>query len=153
MRHAKFIAVAIAASAILLGGIVPGRARAAQPAEDRRTLITLDEYARATVLAEMRAMLSSLQEIIDGLARGDMRAVVNAARASGMQGAADVDPKVQAQLPEAFKKLGFSMHTDFDALAATAESAPDAGRTLAQLGSTLQKCVACHAAYQIRVGR
>jgi len=49
-----------------------------------------------------------------------------------------------------FRQLGFSVHREFDQIAMDAESLKDVSTTLGQLSATLQKCVSCHATYQIR---
>ncbi len=56
-------------------------------------------------------------------------------------------------MPLEFRKLGFSMHQDFDQLALDAESMGDIRHSMTQLGNVMQKCVACHAAYRIVVER
>jgi hypothetical protein len=76
--------------------------------------------------------------------------VAKTARASGMAAAREADPRMQEQLPQEFNNLGFSMHKDFEAMAAYAEKYREANWTLHPLSATLQKCDACHASYQIQ---
>ena len=61
-----------------------------------------------------------------------------------------VPPALRAKLPLEFRQQGFSVHRDFDQIALDAESMKDVSYSLNQLSATLQKCVACHAAYQIQ---
>jgi cytochrome c556 len=101
----------------------------------------------------MRVHLVNLQIILDALARNDMGAVAKAARASGVQAATEADQRMMKQLPKNFVELGVSMHRDFDVIADEAEKAKDPKLTLSALSATLQKCVACHATYQVRLRR
>src|SRR5512135_760596 len=68
-------------------------------APDGRTavLLTLDE--RNLVLTEMRGMLGTVQGMVNGVKAGDLKQVAQAARASGMAAAADVNPALMAKLP------------------------------------------------------
>lgn len=51
---------------------------------DMRQVIPLTEPERAIVAASLRQMLASVQGVTDGLARGDNKAVAEAASKSGM---------------------------------------------------------------------
>jgi uncharacterized protein YggL (DUF469 family) len=62
----------------------------------------------------------------------------------------EVPPALRAKLPLEFRQLGFSVHRDFDQIALDAESLKDVSHSLNQLSDTLQKCVGCHATYQIQ---
>src|SRR4249920_21061 len=84
---------------------------------DRRTAIHLAPAERDLVLSEMRQMLHSVHSLVTGLSAGDRKIMEQAARASGMVMAADVNPVLIAKLPFAFKQQGMSVHRDFDALA------------------------------------
>ncbi len=118
---------------------------------DQRQAITLDEPGRFAILEEMRKHLSNLQALMQALGEEDMQTVAQFARASGMQAAREADPHMQSQLPADFKKLGFSMHADFDAMATDVEKRRDPKKALAELSQILNQCVGCHATYQIRV--
>lgn len=85
------------------------------------------------------------------LGKQDMQAVAGASRGMGQKMAHEVPPALRAKLPMEFRQLGFSVHSDFDQMALDAEGLKDVGSSLGQLSATLQKCVRCHAAYQIRV--
>jgi hypothetical protein len=63
-----------------------------------------------------------------------------------------MDPALKAALPEFFRRLGFSVHADFDRIARDAEGLADPQHTLSQLGEMLSRCVASHSAYRIRAG-
>jgi len=80
-----------------------------------------------------------------------MAAAAKAARASGMSAASEAEEKMMMQLPKGFVELGTSRHRDFDAIAADAEKTKDPKRTLSLLSATLQKCIGCHAGYQVRL--
>lgn len=133
---------------LLLFALLPALAAAGE--DDSRTVVHLSPQHRAMVLAEMRQFLSGLQEISDALSRGDMQAVASTTHALGRPMTQRMPPDLRQALPEAFRKLGFSVHSDFDQMALDAEALGDAGHTLYQLGQALSKCVSCHEAYQIR---
>jgi cytochrome c556 len=117
---------------------------------DIRTVVPLSEPHRAQVLTEMRQFLSGLAEMSAALAKEDMESVARAAHSLGSPMTHHVPADLKQALPEDFRKLGFAVHADFDQIALDAESLGDARHTLAQLGETLSKCVACHNTYQIR---
>jgi hypothetical protein len=79
-----------------------------------------------------------------------MPAVAAAARDLGQKMTHEVPPALRAKLPQEFRQLGFSVHREFDQIALDAESLKDVSYSLGQLSATLQKCVNCHATYQIR---
>jgi len=116
---------------------------------DTRTVITLTPPQRHLVLEEMRQFLAGLQQISAALSREDMETVAAAARAVGLVMSHSVPADLKQALPEAFRKLGHSVHSDFDAIGLDAEALGDAQHTLSQLGETLSKCVSCHAGFRI----
>lgn len=115
-----------------------------------RTAIVLRPAEREVVLMEMRGLLASVQGILDGLNRKDMEQVAQAARASGMGAAVDLNPALMAKLPLSFKDLGMSVHHSMDDIAAAAEAGKPADEILNKLSNTLASCVACHAAWQLK---
>lgn len=117
---------------------------------DNRTAVILGAGEREMVLSEMRGMLSGVHGILDGINRGDMKRVADAARAVGMSSAADVKPALMAKLPLPFKQLGMGTHHDLDELGKAAESGKPAPELLNMLSGVLAKCVGCHAAWQIK---
>jgi hypothetical protein len=117
---------------------------------DGRTAIVLQTGERDLVLAEMRGLLAATQQILEGSNQGDMQRIGNAARAAGMAGAADVNPALMAKLPVEFKQLGMSVHREMDDIAKAAESGKSPAEILQMVSDTLNKCVACHAAWQIK---
>jgi mono/diheme cytochrome c family protein len=60
---------------------------------------------------------------------------------------------LRAKLPEAFRKLGLGTHQAFDDIASGAEAGVSRDALLKQLAATMQRCVACHAAYGLRSPR
>ena len=118
---------------------------------DTRTVIQLSPPHRLLVLTEMRQFLAGLQQLSVALSQDDMDAVARVARTLGSPMTHDVPPDLKQALPEGFRKLGFSVHKDFDQIALDAESLGDSQHTLSQLGATLSKCVSCHSTYQIQV--
>ena len=118
---------------------------------DTRTVIQLSPQHRSLVLTEMRQFLAGLQQLSEALSQDDMETVARVARALGSPMTHDVPPDLKQALPEGFRKLGFSVHKDFDQIALDAGSLGDSQHTLSQLSATLSKCVSCHSTYQIRV--
>lgn len=137
------LAVAALAYKFIIAGSV-------EKAEDGRAAIVLEPAERAFVLGEMRGFVAGLQQMTAALAQDDMKAAAAAARALGMGAAQSAPAPMVGKLPLEFKTLGFALHRDFDAIAMDAESLGDPKHTLTQLAGTLQKCVACHGAYQIK---
>ncbi len=118
--------------------------------EGQRTAIVLKPAERELALTEMRGLLSSTQVILEGLNKNDMQQVAQAARASGMGSAADLNPALMAKLPISFKELGMSVHHAMDDIAHDAESGKPASDILNKLSNTLSGCVACHSAWQLK---
>jgi hypothetical protein len=119
-----------------------------QVAPDGRTTVLLASDERNLVLTEMRGMLETVQIVVDGVKAGDMKQVAQAARASGIAAAADVNPALMAKLPLEFKQLGLSVHKRFDEIATAADSGASREQLLGTLSAQLSACVACHAGYR-----
>lgn len=117
---------------------------------DARAVLELTAEERAMILEEMRMFLAGVQGMIGALGREDIAAAAEAARGMGQKMVHEVPPALRAKLPLEFRQFGFSVHREFDQIALDADSLKDPGHTLGQLSATLQKCVACHASYQIR---
>jgi hypothetical protein len=117
---------------------------------DARTVIELSERHRALVLTEMRQFLSGLQQITEALSRDEMETVISEARILGVAMSHHMPADLKQALPQAFRKLGHSVHSNFDQIALDAESLGDPAHTLSQLGETLSRCVSCHSTYQIK---
>ena len=118
-------------------------------ATDRRTAIHLAPAERDLVLSEMRQMLHSVHNLVTGLSAGDPKIMEQAARASGMGMAADVNPIVMAKLPIEFKRQGMSVHRDFDALADTIARGADQATVLREFTGITARCVGCHTSYRL----
>jgi hypothetical protein len=126
-------------------------AGSAERAEDGRLSVALDAAERDLMLREMRGFVAGLQGIVDGLARGDMKAVAAASRAMGMARTHDAPVAMMGKLPLEFKTLAFGLHREFDIIAMDAEGIATQEHALGQLADALQKCVACHSAYQVTI--
>jgi len=120
------------------------------PTHDGRAVLELSPDERAMILDEMRMFLDGVEKMTGALGRQDMPALAEAARNLGQKMVHEVPPALRAKLPQEFRQLGFSVHRDFDQIALDAESMKDVSYSLNQLSATLQKCVACHASYQIQ---
>ena len=118
-------------------------------ATDRRTAIHLAPAERDLVLSEMRQMLHSVHNLVTGLSAGDPKIMEQAARASGMGMAADVNPVIMAKLPIEFKQQGMSVHRDFDALADTIARGADQATVLREFTGITARCVGCHTSYRL----
>lgn len=139
---------------LLLAFAIPAGAADDLPSGmDQRVPIVLSREGQAIVLDEMRQTLASVQLIAAALAKDDFSAAAKAARSAGMAAAHSTPPNVREAMPLEFRKLGFSMHQDFDQLALDAESMGDVRHSMTQLGNVMQKCVACHATFRIVVER
>jgi hypothetical protein len=119
---------------------------------DGRTAVVLQAGERNLILSEMRGLLAATQGILDGANNGDMQRIIKAARAAGMAGTADVNPALMAKLPLEFKALGMGVHHEMDEIAKAAEDGKPAAELLKMTSNTLTKCVACHAAWQLKAG-
>lgn len=117
---------------------------------DGRTAIVLHPRERELVLSEMRGLLAATQGILEGANQGDMPRVIESARMGGMAGTAEVSPALMAKLPLEFKALGMSVHHEMDEIAKAAEDGKPSAELLKMTSSTLTKCVACHAAWQLK---
>ena len=120
------------------------------PASDSRIVLELAPGERAMILEEMRLFLDGVQKMTGAFGKQDMPAVAAAARGMGQVMVHEVPPALRDKLPIGFRQLGFSVHRDFDQIALDADSMKDVSTSLNQLSATLQKCVACHATYQIQ---
>ena len=119
--------------------------------EDGRVAILLEPSERVLILREMRAFVAGLQLMSDALSRDDMKGVAKVARGMGTARAHDVPLAMMGKLPLEFKTLAFSVHGGFDTIAIDAETIGMPKHTLGQLSDVLQKCVACHSSYQVKV--
>jgi hypothetical protein len=142
------------AALLSLGLVTPAHAQDMHahhaPATDGHAVLELTPGERAMILEEMRMFLGGVQKMTDALGRQDMPAVAEAARGLGQKMVHEVPPALRAKLPQEFRQLGFSVHREFDQIALDADSLKDVSYSLNQLSATLQKCVACHASYQIQ---
>jgi hypothetical protein len=120
------------------------------PGTDNRTAVILAPAERDLMLGEMRGLLAGVQAILDGLNRKDLKHVAIAARGIGSKSAADVNPVLMAKLPLPLKQLGMSVHHDMDDLAQAAENGKPPAELQTMLADTLNKCVACHSAWQLQ---
>lgn len=117
---------------------------------DGRTAIVLHANERDLVLSEMRGLLSATQGILEGANQGDLQHIVKSASAAGMASAADVNPLLMAKLPMAFKSLGISVHRDMDEISKAAAHGTPAADILKMTAKTMEKCIACHSAWQLK---
>ncbi|HBV20115.1 MAG TPA: hypothetical protein DEF07_00125 [Nitrosomonas sp.] len=117
---------------------------------DKRQVLAITESQRVHILEEMRTLLAGTQKILFSLSEEDMAAVAQHARSLGMHMAHKAEDHLKGALPKEFMQLGMSVHRDFDQIAMDAESLKDSKHTLRQLSESMNKCMACHATYQIQ---
>lgn len=119
--------------------------------KDGRIGVSMTETERAFVLDEMRDFLAGVQGITQASLDGDMEKVAKIAKPLGMSVASHAPRGLVGKLPLEFKKLGFGIHDDLDQLARDSIDLGDPQHTMSQLATAMNKCVACHATYQIVV--
>ncbi len=133
---------------------VPGILLAGVPAlaaDNTRQVLALEADDRDQLTEEMRAMLEGTQKIVQGIADNDMKVVAKVARSLGAGMAEKVEDSHARHLPPEFVQLGNATHADFDRVAVIAERGGGAKRAAAQLGATLNRCVACHSTWRVQV--
>jgi len=131
-----------------MGGPMMGGQPMPQKVDDNRQVVPLTEPEIALVMVQMRQMLASVQGVTDGLARGDMSAVVAAASKSGMAMMQGVPMQIRRKFPPAFAQMGMASHRAFDQIARDAGKSADQAAVLKLLSESTQNCVACHASYR-----
>jgi cytochrome c556 len=144
----KLACIAAFAVAACAGSPPPAVPPPESKAGPQRTVVPLTTEEREHVLGEMRDFLAALQGVTDGLARDDFGAVASAARKVGAGSEAGrMPPAIAKKLPPEFRQLAKVTHDGFDVVAADA-ARRDARHTLAQTSALMQRCNACHAAFQ-----
>jgi hypothetical protein len=139
-------------AALALAACAGSPPSAAPPPESKagpqRAVVPLTTEEREHVLGEMRDFLAALQGITDGLARNDFGAVAAAARKVGAGSEAGrMPPAIAKKLPLEFRQLAKATHDGFDVVATDA-ARRDVRHSLAQTSALMQRCNACHAAFQ-----
>jgi hypothetical protein len=121
---------------------------------DARQLVKFPEPMRLHTITSMRDHLLSLQEIDVALSKNDFdKASRIAEQRLGMSslelhGAAHIAPF----MPQGMQDIGTAMHHAASQFAIEAQNASvsnDVRPALAALGTVMQQCVACHAAYRL----
>ena len=121
---------------------------------DARQLVTFPEPMRLHTITSMRDHLLALQEIDVALSQNAFdKAASIAEQRLGMSslelhGAAHIAPF----MPQGMQDIGTQMHraaSRFALEAQTASVSNDVRPALAALGTVMQQCVACHAAYRL----
>lgn len=117
---------------------------------DGRTEIMLTPAERDQILAEMRQLLKAVDGVVRELGelQGNLKPAEQAARAAGMQMAADTSPAIMAKLPLPFKQMGMSIHKDMDALADAIAQKEPPQQILQRVSSMTARCTTCHDLYR-----
>jgi len=126
-----------------------------RPGSDGRTEIVLAPAERDLILGEMRQLLKAVHGVVTALGSPETgrEDAELAARAAGMQMAADVNPSVMMKLPLPFKQMGMSIHKDMDALADAIVKGETPEALLKRLSSMTARCTTCHDMYRFGTGR
>ena len=120
---------------------------------DARLLVKFPEPMRLHTITSMRDHLLALQEINEALSKNAFdKASAIAEQRLGMSslalhGAHDLAP----HMPQGMQDIGTQMHRSASRFAVEAQNASvsnDLRPALAALGTVMQQCVACHAAYR-----
>jgi cytochrome c556 len=123
-------------------------------AGDRRQLVKFPEPMRQHTITSMRDHLRSLQEIDVALSKNDFDTASRIAEqrlgmsSLELHGAAHIAP----YMPQEMQDIGTAMHHSASQFAIEAQNASvsnDVRPALAALGTVMQQCVACHAAYRL----
>jgi hypothetical protein len=121
---------------------------------DARQLVNFPAPMRLHTIASMRDHLLSLQEIDVALSKSDFDTASRIAEqrlgmsSLELHGAAHIAPF----MPQGMQDIGTAMHHAASRFAIEAQNASvsnDVGPALAALGTVMQQCVACHAAYRL----
>ena len=157
LRVVVALAAAAACGYVLLAGAQTHQHDAVAPATlqtDGRELVKFPEPMRLHTITSMRDHLLALQEIDVALSRNEFDKAASIAETRlGMSslelhGAAHIAPF----MPQAMQEIGTNMHHAASRFALEAQNASvsnDVRPALAALGSVMQQCVACHAAYRL----
>jgi len=121
----------------------------ARAEKDQRQTVFLDAENRAFVIQEMQLFVRGLQQAITALSNGDMKGVAVALRPLGKESMATAPATLMSNLPIEFRQIGMPIHMAFDKLATSADQGATPEEILAGLGTAMNRCVACHAAYRI----
>ena len=120
---------------------------------DARQLVQFPEPMRLHTITSMRDHLLALQEIDVALSKSEFDKAASIAETRlGMSslelhGAAHIAPF----MPQGMQDIGTQMHRSASRFAIEAQNASvgDVWPALAALGTVMQQCVACHAAYRL----
>ncbi len=119
-----------------------------QLSTDNRMAIQLNSVEKDLVLGEMRTLLTAINGVLIALGQDDMKKASVSAKSAGMAMAVDVNPVLMAKLPIEFKKLGMSLHSDFDYLSSAIDNGLPAKQIIQKMGEMTNKCIACHSTYR-----
>jgi hypothetical protein len=116
---------------------------------DRRVPLAARPNERAYVLSSMRLYLTGLQAMAVAISQDDWATVEDTARSMGTINVYDVSLAFASKYDVSFRDMAFEVQKDFDAIANEARQR-DGERTLAHVGETMRKCIACHQTFQLR---
>lgn len=155
-RHARSLAFGI--FILALGVLAGAGAREAssrerdsllQQGQSARQVIALAADQRETMLKDMRGLLTAMQSIMDAASKMDVPRMRSLAQAAGTASLTGQDPAIQAQLPDAFRKEAAETRAEFDALSQAIRGFTARDTVLAYMARISERCVGCHAKYQL----
>jgi cytochrome c556 len=122
----------------------------AEDVVDSRQVVTLSPVERAWMLGEMRNNLSTIALILTALANGETEQARKLALERGTIRTNDPERKsIRDKAPDGWKPFSGNVHKGFDSIAESIGNHAPQSQTLLQMGSLLQNCAACHAAYRV----
>lgn len=126
---------------------------AASFAVTQRKVIEVSPAEHAQLLTEMNGFLGAIHNINTALAAKDFAEVEKLATAMGPKGGkhSPVEKAVHEKLPPEWFALAKPTHQKFLAVASEAKSGQSIEAVLGKVAATTQQCVACHAAFQLKV--
>lgn len=102
------------------------------------------------MLREMRNNLSTVAMILTALANGEAEQARKLALERGTIRMNDPERKsIRDKAPDGWKPFSGNVHKGFDSIAESIGNHAPQAQTLLQMGSLLQNCAACHAAYRV----
>jgi hypothetical protein len=136
---------------LVLCGVLTQSLHAAErpgPPVDTRSSVVVTPAEREFIRAEMRELLAAVRDMLAAAAR-DADRLARAAQSAGMAQHRKPPATLPAKLPQAFKELGFGMHSEFDLIATDVDALRDVNLALGRIAQNLGRCVTCHATIRL----
>jgi hypothetical protein len=149
MKTRECIAAGVVFCATLAAGM-PGWAQERTTAEEeRRAPVVLRPNEKAAMLGDMRQYLTGLQIMFAALAKDDMDAVAEQAKALGKIKIFDTYLRFPTASGAMFRGLSTQVHEDFEEIAQDAKTNRNTKATLGKLATTMKRCISCHESFRL----